>query len=182
MIEQHKWGSDCNFQRNWTYTFLKYGSTPASFFTFHCKAFYSNELQTGHSIQTFQHWWQVGFALPAFLNSWERILGRFHCGLFVLQDGEITIIMQTIEDTTIFLAKLPNLNLHLTSGYETSLQNGGLATWMKKSSDSKFEYISIDLRLDIFCSKLSHSDTNHFLSELEELIWSCTKWYRLAAT
>ena len=72
---------------------------------FHCKAFYNNELQTGHSIETFPHLCQVVFAFRAYLSSREGILGRCHRGLLALQDGEITIITQTIEDT-MFLAKL----------------------------------------------------------------------------
>ena len=74
-------------------------------FIFHCKAFYNNELQTGHSIETFPHLCQVVFAFRAYLSSREGILGRCHRGLLALQDGEITIITQTIEDT-MFLAKL----------------------------------------------------------------------------
>ena len=45
------------------------------------------------------------FAFRAYLSSREGILGRCHRGLLALQDGEVTIITQTIEDT-MFLSKL----------------------------------------------------------------------------
>ena len=45
------------------------------------------------------------FAFRAYLSSREGILGRCHRGLLALQDGEVTIITQTLEDT-MFLSKL----------------------------------------------------------------------------
>ena len=68
-------------------------------FIFHCKAFCNNDLQTGHSIETFPHLWQVVFAFRAYLGSREGILGRCHRCFLALQDGEVTIITQTIADT-----------------------------------------------------------------------------------
>ena len=61
--------------------------------------------QTGHSVETFPHLGQVVFAFRAYLSSREGVLGRCHRGLLALQDGEVTIITQTIEDT-MFLSKL----------------------------------------------------------------------------
>ena len=88
-----------------TYFFLNMGQPRPLLFIFHCKAFYNNDLQTWHSVETFPHLWQVVFAFRAYLSSREGILGRCHRGLLALQDGEVTIITQTIEDT-MFLAKL----------------------------------------------------------------------------
>ena len=62
-------------------------------------------LQTGHSVEIFPHLRQVVFALRAYLSSQEGILGRCCRSLLALQDGEVTIITQTIEDK-MSLAKL----------------------------------------------------------------------------
>ena len=85
--------------------FKNLGQSRPLLFIFHCKAFYNNDLQTWHSVETFPHLWQVVFAFRAYLSSREGILGRCHRGLLALQDGEVTIITQTIEDT-MFLSKL----------------------------------------------------------------------------
>ena len=46
-------------------------------FIFPCKAFYSNDLQTGHSVETFQRLWQVVFAFRLILahgrESWVGV-------------------------------------------------------------------------------------------------------------
>ena len=94
-----------NFDRSVSYPFFNMGQPRPLLFIFHCKAIYNNDLQTGHSVGTFMHLWQVVFAFWAYLSSREAILGRCHRGLLALQDGEVTIITQTVEDT-MFLSKL----------------------------------------------------------------------------
>ena len=47
-------------------------------FICHQKAFLNNDLQTGHSIETIPHLWQVVFALWAYLSTREGVLGRCH--------------------------------------------------------------------------------------------------------
>ena len=64
---------------------------------FCCKAFYSNDLQTGHSIETFPHKLCSLYGLIS-AHGRESWLGVTVC-LLALQDGEITIIAQTNTDT-----------------------------------------------------------------------------------
>ena len=85
--------------------FFNMGQPRHLLFIFLYKAFYNNDSQTGHSVDTFQHLWQVAFAFWSYLSSREIILGRCHPSLLALQDGEITIITQSIEDMML-LAKL----------------------------------------------------------------------------
>ena len=84
----------------WILDFFKYGPTLASFlFIFTVKLFSTITSQTGLSMETFPHLWQVVFAFQAFLSKREGILGRCQWYLLALQDREVTIIMQTIADT-----------------------------------------------------------------------------------
>ena len=62
-------------------SFFNMGQPWPLLFIFHCKAFHNNDPQTGHSIKTFLHRWQVVLAFRAFLilvlkrfSTWQLIV------------------------------------------------------------------------------------------------------------
>ena len=87
-------------------SFLNMGQPQPLLFIFHGKAFYNNELQSGHSVETFSAPKTSCVHFPGLsqLHGRESWVGINVC-YFALQDGVVTIIRQTIEDK-MSLAKL----------------------------------------------------------------------------
>ena len=74
-------------------------------FIFHCKAFYNNDLQTGHSVEHFRISDKLCSLSGLISASREGVLGRYHRLPLGSTRRRVTIITQTIEDT-MSLAKL----------------------------------------------------------------------------